>query len=121
MDAVSLSNYTSLFSEGSECTNYSLSGQSQGFSASYGNYGRFTINCIVGPSDKAVDSITSDDTEYVMHIPVSLNKSDKDYILNVLGQSNNDGDMPLYVESLYDVAWSDLVINNGYNTISEYL
>lgn len=121
MGAVSLSPYTSLYSDGTECTSYSLGGTVGGFSASYGDYGRFTINCIVGPSDKDVDTITSGDTEYVMHIPVSLNKSDKDYILNVLGQTNNDGDMPLYVESLYDVAWSDLVINQGYNEISQSL
>jgi len=121
MDAVSLSTYTSLYSNGTECTSYSLNGTELGFEASYGDYGRFTINCIVGPSDKAVDAVTDSDDEVVMHIPVSLNKTDKDYILNVLGTSNNDGDMPLYVESLYDVAWADLVINNGYDMVSQDL
>lgn len=121
MDAVSLSTYTSLYSNGTECTSYSLNGTELGFEASYGDYGRFTINCIVGPSDKAVDAVTDSDDEVVMHIPVSLNKTDKDYILNVLGTSNNDGDMPLYVESLYDVAWADLVINHGYDKVSQNL
>lgn len=121
MDAVSLSTYTSLYSNGTECTSYSLNGTELGFEASYGDYGRFTINCIVGPSDKAVDAVTDSDDEVVMHIPVSLNKTDKDYILNVLGTSNNDGDMPLYVESLYDVAWTDLVINHGYDIVSQDL
>ena len=121
MGAVSLSNYTSLYSNGSECTNYSLNGTELGFEASYGDYGRFTINCIVGPSDKDVDSVGENDDEVVMHIPVSLNKTDKDYILNVLGSSNDDGDMPLFVETLYDVAWSDLVINHGYDKVSSVL
>lgn len=35
---------------------------------------------------------------------VSLNPYDRDYILNVLGTRAFDGDSPIYVESLYDVA-----------------
>lgn len=35
---------------------------------------------------------------------LSLNPYDKEYILNVLGTKAYDGDAPIYVESLYDVA-----------------
>ena len=81
--------------------------------ASYGNLGRFTIKCIVGPS-----SSSNVNTSNIVSIPVSLNKSDKDYILNVLGTSNDDGDAPLYVETLYGIAWKDMVLNKGYNKIN---
>lgn len=80
---------------------------------SYGNLGRFTIKCIVGPS-----SPNSVNTSNIVSIPVSLNKSDKDYILNVLGTSNDDGDTPLYVETLYDIAWKDMVLNHGFSRIN---
>ena len=103
MESVYLSEYNSLLDNGNECTSYELSGT-----------GRFTINCVVGPTDDASSAEAK-------HIPVSLNKSDKDYILNVLGTSNSDGDMPLFVETLYDVAWEDMVINQGFNIINQDL
>ena len=114
MESVYLSEYNSLLDNGNECTSYELSGTGEGFQASYGNIGRFTINCVVGPTDDASSAEAK-------HIPVSLNKSDKDYILNVLGTSNSDGDMPLFVETLYDVAWEDMVINQGFNIINQDL
>lgn len=120
MDAVSLSVYSDINSDGTECTSYSLSGGKGSFEASYGNLGRFTINCIVGTSEAGA----TPGGEYsgkTVNIPVSLNKSDKDYILKVLGTSNDDGDQPLYVESLYDVAWEDLVVNEGFNSINSAL
>ena len=52
---------------------------------------------------------SSDCFEYA----VSLNKYDKDYILNVLGQSPSDGDAPIYVESLYDVSLAQAIANNN--------
>jgi hypothetical protein len=36
--------------------------------------------------------------------PVTLNPGDKEYILNVLGTKPYDGEAPIFVESLYDVA-----------------
>ena len=121
MSAVSLSKYKSINSEGSECTSYELSGSEEGFDAYYGNLGRFTINCIVGPSEEGAVPGSQATSGQTVSIPVSLNKSDKDYILNVLGSRNDDGDKPLFVESLFDVAWEDLVINHGYDKISEQL
>lgn len=121
MNAVTLSQYYSINSDGTQCTNYALDGTAVGYSASYGDLGRFTINCVVGvandgdlPGSEATSGAT-------VSIPVSLNKSDKDYIIKVLGTSNDDGDQPLYVESLYDVAWEDLVINEGFDTVSSGL
>lgn len=122
MDAVKLDRYYSLNSVGSDCVPYTLSGTPAGFDATYGDLGRFTIKCIVGPSNEGdtPDSVDTTKTT-VVNIPVSLNRSDKDYILKVLGTSNDDGDQPLFVESLFDVAWEDLVVNKGYNLVSSGL
>lgn len=113
VSAVTLSNYYSIDYTGNDCEPYTLSGTSGGFEASYGNMGRFTINCIVGPTSGGTPEENSGAT--IVKIPVSLNKTDKDYIVDVLGKSNNDGDTPLYVETFYDVAWKNLVQNENYN------
>ena len=110
MQTVFLSEYYSLNSDGTQCTSFNLNGTAAGFSASYGDLGRFTINCRV-----------NEHHDPYVSVPVSLNPSDKDYILKVLGTSNDDGDMPLFVESLYDVAWQDLVVTQGYDTINQWL
>ena len=118
MGAVKLSAYNTINYTGSECTGGSLtSGTPETFAVSYGNFGRFTIECIVGPSE-AGETPDNVDGSRVVKIPVSLNKSDKDFILNVLGTTDEDGDQPLFVESLYDVAWEDLVMNHGYDAVS---
>ena len=125
MDTVRLDEYYSLNSEGTQCTSFNLNGTAAGFSASYGDLGRFTIKCLVEGEDNTTPrpSVASNEDlpKHEVSIPVSLNPSDKDYILKVLGTSNDDGDMPLFVESLYDVAWQDLVATQGYDTISKDL
>lgn len=119
MDAVKLDEYYSPLYSGNDCNPYTISGSNgNGFTASYGNLGRFTIKCLVGQHAKGTEP---DDSESTVKIPVSLNKSDKDYIIKVLGTSNDDGDQPLYVETLYDTAWEDLVMNEGYNIVSSGL
>lgn len=117
MEAVSISEYHDINDGGTFCSEYALSSNKSGFSVSPNNLGRFTINCVVGPSDENVETTSG----FVKNISVSFNKDDKDYILNVLGTSNDDGDMPLYVETFYDVAWKDYVENQNFNTISSAL
>ena len=73
------------------------------------NYGRFTLVVTIGKD--------ADGTDKVKNYPVSLNPSDKDYILNVLGTSNQDGEAPIFVEELYDVALSTMINNNIVNKI----
>ena len=53
--------------------------------------------------------------------PVSLNPGEKDYILKVLGTNPNDGDAPLFVESLYDVMLSQLISENKVTSINQIL
>lgn len=123
--AVTLTNYHSINNQGNSCSDYSLStGSKAGFAASSGDLGRFTIKCIVGPTSGTTGvAVESDEASgyTIVNIPVSLNKGDNDYIENVLGTTPDDGAYPLYVETLYDVAWENLVMGEGYNKIDQEL
>ena len=91
---VSITGYTSV-STMINCSSSSTSSEDT-YDINVNNYGRFTLIVTVG-YDK-------DDKEINKNYPVSLNPSDKDYILNVLGTSNQDGEAPIFVEELYDIA-----------------
>ena len=118
MKAVSLSDYHSMNSDYNPCSSTTLNSVTVGFEATPYNLGKFTIVCYTGTTN--VDDGSMNEENKVL-IPVSLNKVDKDYILNVLGMSNDDGDMPLFVETLYDVAWESIVNANTGCTISREL
>lgn len=128
MKAVELVPYFSLKDGGNGCTSYTLSKDNgddetvTAFDASSGDLGRFTIKCVVGPQE---DNTTPTNVETsgltVVTIPVSLNKGDNDYIENILGTTPSDGSYPLYIESLYDVAWENLVMGEGYNKVDANL
>ena len=60
------------------------------------NYGTFTL---------AVTTNEDEEKKY----SVTLNPSDKNYILNVLGTDPSKGDSEIYVEELYDVAIQQLI------------
>ena len=75
------------------------------------NYGRFTLEVKVGIDEEGKD--------IVKKYPVSLNPSDKDYIISVLGSTNQDGDAPIFVEELYDVALSTMINNNVISKIDD--
>ena len=49
--------------------------------------------------------------------PVTLNPGDKEYILNVLGTKPYDGDAPIFVESLYDVALDQAIVEGSVTKI----
>ena len=78
------------------------------FEVNANNYGRFTI-----------DITTDDGKEY--HYPVSLNPTDKDYIIGVLGTKQEDGDAPIYVEELYDVALAQMIQAGNITYLNPYL
>lgn len=94
MDAVALSDYSNLkINPGDNCNSditYTSTTESE-IAVNSLNYGKFNIQITGSTGNKYTYS-------------VSLNPQDNDYILKVLGTSNDDGDAPLYVESLYDVA-----------------
>lgn len=51
---------------------------------------------------------------------VSLNSYDKNYILDVLGTSNDDGNAPVFVEELYDVALLQMVANGTISSTDSF-
>lgn len=59
-----------------------------------GKYGRFTLEISATKNGKSVTEL----------VTVSLNPGDKDYIVNVLGMSPQEGDYSLFVEEMYDLA-----------------
>lgn len=77
------------------------------FAVSQINYGKFTIE-VTTASGK-------------INYSVSLNPWDKNYILNVLGTKQDDGDALLYVEELYDVALKQLIESGDITGINQTL
>lgn len=114
-DSIELDNYTSPNITYNECSGSGTTNANSGttstgvtnISIDANNHGRFNIKCLTfegGDEPKAV-------------YPVSLNPTDKDYILNVLGTNPTEGSADVYVEALYDYFLEDL-ISQGYNQIS---
>ena len=64
------------------------------------NYGTFTL---------VVTTNEDEDEDEKKKYSVTLNPSDKNYILNVLGTDPSKGDSEIYVEELYDVSIQQLI------------
>lgn len=114
---VKLGPYTPLYSSGNDCDDYYLNSGSTYESGDFistvssTNYGRFTIYGLKGVQESGAN-IDKSDINYFEY-PVSLNPNDKDFILKVLGTNPQDGDAPLYVEALYDVALAQCIVDTG--------
>ena len=119
LGALDIKPYTSLSSTGDECDGYGMSGVENSFNVSSYNRGRFKLVGMTGAqvTGGSIDSGSTDYFEYA----VSLNPFDKDYILNVLGTKAYDGDAPIYVESLYDVALEQGITDGTISGISKSL
>lgn len=114
-DAVKLSPYYSIDNFGNECDGYEFGKSAMpsgdtGFYINNNNLGQFTIECY-----------KESETEPFATYPVSLNPSDKHYILKVLGTTAENGSAPLWVESLYDVNLQNEVINGNLTQIDAEL
>lgn len=101
-NALKISQYKELTSSGNDCAGYTLKGQDSGFEISSSDYGKFTIEGLIG--EQVTGTLVEPKTVGYFSYSVSLNPGDKDYILKVLGTTPDDGDAPIYVEALYDVA-----------------
>ena len=105
-DALKLAPYVPSSSQGNICIeNYISAGDEEiegdeYFPSSANNYGKFKISGFTGTKENSGETF-----EYV----VSLNPADNEYILKVLGTDPFNGDAPVFVESLYDVAFQQLV------------
>lgn len=102
LDALKIGEYRSLNGSGDACSGYTIGGNPDGFDVSQTNKGRFRLYGLTGKHASG-STIEENDPTYFEYA-VSLNPYDKEYILNVLGTKAYDGDAPIYVESLYDVA-----------------
>lgn len=63
---------------------------------------------------------TIEDNRYVLivdglNIPVSFNSNDKDYIVNVIGMSPNEGNYNVFLEEFYDLALNEKYLNGTPN------
>ena len=121
LDALKIKPFVSMSSSGDECVDYTMSGQSETFLVSQNNHGRFKICGITGAHTPSETSgFTSASTGYFEY-SLSLNPYDKEYILNVLGTRADDGDAPIYVEALYDVALDQAIIDSSVDRIDSGL
>ena len=102
LGALKIGKYSSLNGSGDACSGYTMGNDEADFSVSQTNKGRFRLYGWTGKHASGSTIKESDPTYF--EYAVSLNPYDKEYILNVLGTKAYDGDAPIYVESLYDVA-----------------
>lgn len=109
LGALKIDQYSSLNGSGDACNGYKITGNTEGFEVSQTNKGRFKL---CGWTGKHKEDSTIDETDpSYFEYAVSLNPYDKEYILNVLGTKAYDGDAPIYVESLYDVALEQGIVD----------
>ena len=119
LDALKIGEYRSLNGSGDACSGYTISGNPDGFEVSQTNKGRFRLYGWTGKHASGSTLEESDPTYF--EYAVSLNPYDKEYILNVLGTKAYDGDAPIYVESLYDVALEQGIVEGDIIKIDEKL
>ena len=118
---VQLGEYQPFSMNGNECNGYSANTISGGgFSVNSVNFGKFKIFGLKGAVEDGTQTIMSDNPNYFEY-SVTLNPSDKDYILKVLGTSPFNGTAPLYVEALYDVALQEGIKKGTISAISQTL
>jgi hypothetical protein len=114
MNALQIREYIPLYSTGNECDGWGVSGGTGAWTVSQTNKGRFKFVGVTGAHEESkVDEIIKNKKfdEGYFEYPVSLNPYDKEYILNVLGTKAYDGDAPIFVETLYDVALEQAIAN----------
>jgi hypothetical protein len=119
MKALKIEAYTPIKGGGSECIDYDFSADTTSWGISQYNHGRFKLVGITGP--QSADTAPTTGAAGYFEYAVSLNPLDKEYILNVLGSKPYDGDAPIYVESLYDVALEQGIVDGTLNYISSGL
>ena len=136
MKALKIEGFTPMSSSGNECIGYGMEGIDPSWAISQYNHGRFKLIGVAGVYNdtgntgtdeiiKAAEgksTIAGHDRAWAesmgyFEYPVSLNPGDKEYILNVLGTKPYDGDAPIFVESLYDVALDQAIVEGSVTVI----
>lgn len=122
LNAIALGKYTSLSSNMNDCSEVSYGTIKEEFTINSVNRGKFKIYGYKGATKnefEANEQIT--ENEQYFEYSVTLNPSDKDYILKVLGTNPLSGKAPLYVESLYDVALEEFIKTHDNVELNEKL
>ena len=130
LSALQIKPYIPIDDSGNECIGYNMQGGDGSWAVSQTNRGRFKLVGVVGQYsiNETKNIITSGYSGTVQQkqaasekgyfeYPVSLNPYDKDYILKVLGTTAYNGDSPIFVESLYDVALEQGIANGVISVI----
>ena len=122
-NVVKLGNYTSFAESGDICNGFehSTGGTQEGFTVNSVNFGKFKIYGLKGEVESSAYVDDAQNSPNYFEYSVTLNPSDKDYILKVLGTSPFNGTAPLYVETLYDVALQEGIKNGSISAICSTL
>ena len=138
MDALQIEEYVPMTSNGNECSGYGMASGTPYWDISQTNHGRFKLVGVKGVYNKSGETGTDEiikaglgkstvhdrawaESMGYFEYPVTLNPYDKEYILNVLGTKPYDGDAPIFVESLYDVALDQAIVEGNVTKIDSGL
>lgn len=119
MSALKIDKYIPLNSSGNECEGFGYHGSDPSYEINQTNYGRFKLVGLTGSHKDGTEPDSNIDGYF--EYAVTLNPSDKDYILKVLGTKQDGGDSPIYVESLYDVALEQMIYAEEVTNITDEL
>ena len=120
-EALNIEPYIPIIDNGDECEGYKMSGGSGAWTVNQYNRGKFVIEGLTGPQENETSPSGHEESENYFRYVVSLNPYDKDYILKVLGTNPSDGDAPIFVESLYDVALEQGIADGNVTQIDSAL
>ncbi|MBR6517582.1 MAG: hypothetical protein IKT40_12195 [Bacilli bacterium] len=109
MNALALGKHTDYNPNGINCGDFTYQTEEGDFGVNELNYGKFKIMGLKGAQVEGTDIDKSNPSYF--EYSVSLNPSDSDYILKVLGTNPSNGEAPIYVESLYDVALEQCIFD----------
>lgn len=107
--ALQLKPYIPLDASGNECIGYGYNASANTFDVTALNHGQFKVVGVTGKQELLTKTSDLTKLEGYFEYAVTLNPSDKNYILKVLGTDPQNGEAPVYVESLYDVALGQLI------------
>jgi len=119
LKALKIEPYVPMNSNGNECGRYNMSSGDSSYLVSQTNHGRFKLVGITGVHPDG--TVPTSGTDGYFEYAVSLNPYDKEYILNVLGSKAYDSDAPIFVESLYDVALDQAIVEGSVDRIDDSL
>lgn len=121
--ALQIKPYIPMDGSGNICSGWSYDSGESGWTISQINHGKFVLEGVTGAykeSDLTASTDLSKKDGYFKY-PLSLNPFDKEYILNVLGSKADDGEAPIFVETLYDVALDQGIADGDLSVIDSGL